>query len=234
MQNNNIKLHHYQKKLLHKLSKGKSHKFNDLLIDGLESEHMNYHLKQLINLKFAEKVNDRYQLTDIGKDYRNMMDDEVKIIEKQPKTSILIKGVRKREGTNEIEHLLSRRLIQPYLGKVGRLGGKVRFGETLEEAVRRELYEETGLKAETITLEEIYRKMRYREDGTYIQDVIFYIYHATNFTGKMIKKTEHQENLWATAKETEKLNMYDNLTLSNKLEPKEFRISEDVGLAEDY
>jgi ADP-ribose pyrophosphatase YjhB (NUDIX family) len=38
-----------------------------------------------------------------------------------------------------------------WLGKWGIPGGKVRYGESLEQAVRRELEEETGLKVEDIT-----------------------------------------------------------------------------------
>lgn len=233
MNNTNIKLHKYQKEILKTISTEPSFRFNDLLIEGLESEHMNYHLKKLIEFGFVQKKGSEYSLTDSGKDYRNLMDDDVKVIEKQPKTSVIIKAVRKNKH-GEVEYLLSKRLVQPYLGKVGRLGGKVRFGETLEEAVSRELYEETGLKANNITLEQIYRKMRRRDKGGFIQDVFFYIYHCTELEGEIIEQTEFQENFWATVKEATKMNTYDDLSLPDTFEPAEFDIQENLGIAEGF
>ena len=88
---NEIKLHYYQKAILKKLVFQPSCKFSELQIKGLESEHMNYHLKQLIDFGFVEKLSDKYSLTDAGKDYCNLMDDDISSIEKLPKTSILIR-----------------------------------------------------------------------------------------------------------------------------------------------
>jgi ADP-ribose pyrophosphatase YjhB (NUDIX family) len=236
MNNINIKLHYYQKELIKKLSLNLQMRFNDLLIEGLESEHMNYHLKQLLEIGFVTKQRSKYVLTDDGKDYSNLLDDQTDLIEKQPKTSVLIRGVRKNKN-GQVEHLLNRRLCQPYLGKVGRFGGKVRFGETLQQAVERELYEETGLYAKTFKLEEIYRKMRKREDGFWVQDVVFYIFFVKNFRGKFIRKTLYQENFWITKRELYKrsdLDPYDDLELDDRLAPKPLKLSENKGLAEGF
>ena len=61
--NVNIKLHFYQKELIKKLVTRPTLRFNELLIEELESEHMNYHLKQLINIGFVEKKKGKYNLT---------------------------------------------------------------------------------------------------------------------------------------------------------------------------
>ena len=43
---NNIRLHNFQNDLFRKLTLSKEDlRFKDLFIDGLESEHMNYHFK---------------------------------------------------------------------------------------------------------------------------------------------------------------------------------------------
>jgi ADP-ribose pyrophosphatase YjhB (NUDIX family) len=230
-------LHYIQDEILRKLSMTTQLKFNELLIDGLESEHMNYHLKKLIELKYVIKKKDRYELTDLGKDYTNLIDDNRQVLEKQPKTSVIIRGVEKDKKTGEILHLLNKRLKQPYFGKIGRIGGKVKFGETFTQAALRELYEETGLKPNTIILERIYHKLRHREDGEFVQDVIFYIFFATDFVGEMIKKLPYQENFWVSKKEVSErndLDFYDDLVLEDLMEAKPLKIEESVNIAEGY
>lgn len=237
MTNTDIKLHLYQKALVKKLTlcnQGK--RFNDLIIRGLESEHMNYHLKKLVEVGLVEKREELYLLTDAGKDYSNLLDDGLAITEKQPKTSIIIWGIRKN-SKGQVEQLLNRRLRQPYYGKVGRITGKVLFGETFEEAAKRELYEETGLVAKSFVLEEIYRKMRKRSEGIFVQDVIFYIFFVTNFCGNLIKKTPFQENFWVTEKElrnNKKYNTYDDFEFNFRNKPKPLKVSENVGIAEGF
>ncbi len=235
MHNTSIKLHLYQQKIVKALTLQPTLRFNDLLIEGLESEHMNYHLKKLIELGLVEKVQEGYALTDSGKDYSNLLDDNIEIIEKQPKASVLIRAVRYNEEKGEIEHLLNRRLRHPYFGKVGRLTGKIRFGETLEEAVKRELFEEAGLHCERVVLEEVYRKMRKREE--FVQDVFFYTCHVTGFSGTLIEKTLYQENFWITPREIAirtDLDMHESLELNDSLEPRVLRFVESVGVAEGF
>ncbi len=236
MNNINIKLHDYQKELIKKLTLRPGVRFNDLIIEGLESEHMNYHLKQLVSYGFVVKINSKYDLTDSGKDYSNLIDSETELLEKQPKISIVIRGVRKNKS-GEIEHLLTKRLRQPYFGKTGRITGKVRFGETLSQTAERELYEEAGLKAKILILEEIYRKMRKRKNGEWIQDVIFHIFLAKEFSGKLVEKTPFQENFWITKSEFYKrkdLDPFDDLDLIDRLNPKPLSIRESPGIAQGF
>ena len=234
MNNQNIKLHDFQKQILSELVAKPAVRFNDLLIIGLESEHMNYHLQKLVSLSFVVKQEGKYALTDMGKDYSNLMDDEVKFVEKQPKTSVLLHAVREGKG-GEVEHLLSRRLKHPYFGKVGRLTGKVRFGEQLADAARRELYEETGLEAEVVVLEEIYHKLR-RKGADPVQDVIFYRFFMTGFAGEFIEQTPSQENIWVpTSGENDpKYDLFDDLGLSDRLEPTPLRFVEQEAEEQGY
>jgi ADP-ribose pyrophosphatase YjhB (NUDIX family) len=236
MNNVNIKLHYYQIELVKRLAETPALRFNDLLIEGLESEHMNYHLKQLIDQGLVEKINSNYALTDSGKDYCNLMDSETEIIEKQPKTSIIIWGVRKNKK-GEIEHLLNKRLRQPYYGKIGRITGKVKFGETLKEAAARELYEEAGLKAKSLILENIYHKLRKRENGDWVQDVIFYIFFCKGFSGKFIPSTPIQENFWITKSnflKRQDLDLFDDFEIDDRYSPRKLWIRENVDLAQGF
>lgn len=232
----NIKLHKLQRILLSKLSLSKGARFNDLLIENLPSEHMNYHLKRLLEYKLVIKDDDKYKLTDSGKDYVNLLDDETKLIEKQPKTSILINAVR-LNSDKQIEYLVYRRLKQPYLGKILSISGKVRFGEGMEDAAKRELYEETGLTSNTCMLENIYRKVRYRENGDFVQDVLFYTFFMTDFRGKLIERTPYQENMWITEEESKDnpdFDFVDDFSFSRRMEPRPLEYNESIEIAEDF
>lgn len=235
MKNINIKLHEYQKQILKKLCNVQSLRFNDLIIQGLESEHMNYHLKKLIDYYFVEKKDNEYMLTDKGKDYTNLMDDDVEFLEKQPKTSVLLHIIRINEK-GIVEHLLSKRLRHPYIGKVGRLTGKVQFGETLEQAAKRELYEETGLQAKTIILEQIYHKLRYKEGGGYVQDSIFYKFFIKDVYGEFISRTEHQENIWVSYenKDNSKYDFFDGMGIDDRTDVLPLSFYEEDGIADGY
>lgn len=230
------KLHYFQVQILEKLSKKPFLKFNELLIENLESEHTNYHLQKLLGLKLVEKTTKGYTLTDKGKDYTNLMDDATKFIEKQPKTGVLL-NITRVNDQGETEFLLSRRKKQPYFDKVGRLTGKVKFGETIIEAAEREFTEETGLVAINPELYEIYHKIRTREDGETVQDVIFYRVQISQFTGTLIEKTPYQENIWCTEKqalESSEIDLFEDLKFEMPNDDGILLFSESRGLAEGY
>lgn len=176
-------------------------------------------------------------MSDQGKDYVNALDDGLTEVEKQQKISVRIWGVRQNPQTGAVEHLLSRRLRQPYLGKVGRIGGKVRFGETLQQAAERELFEETGLIANSYVLERVYHKLRYREDDVFVQDTLFFIFFVTDFVGELIAQTDSEENFWFPVKdyETAKLDVFDDFEINDRLEPlTPLRFSESSELVTGY
>lgn len=231
-------IHYYQKALLRALTTcPHGEKFNRLIVEGLESEHMNYHLKQVIDMGYVAKNGSLYVLTDKGKDYTNTMDDQIAVVEKQPKTSIIIWGVRKNTKSNVFEHLVNKRLRHPYYGKVGHITGKVRFGETLVQAAQRELYEETGLTAKKYDLVKIYHKLRHRSSGENVQDVIFYIFKVSGFSGSMIVKTPHQENFWITTKDVikKRYDVYDDFMVEDSIAPSPYIIFyEHSGVADGY
>ncbi len=236
MNNINSKLHYYQVELIKRLSQDVGVRFNDLIIKGLESEHMNYHLKKLIDIGFVLKKEGKYLLSDTGKDYFNLLDENSSLLEKQPKTSVIIHAKRKNIN-GEVEQLLTKRLRQPYYGKVGHPTGKVKFGEKLTDAVSRELFEETGLKSKSITLERVYRKMR-EKNGVWVQDVIFFIFLVTGLSGTLIEKTEFQENFWATAKDIRRrrkdIDLFDDFKMDDQLRAKTLTFNEETGTAEGF
>lgn len=224
-----IKLHEIQNKIFTKIITTQGLRFNQLLIDDLDSELINYHIKRLVTLNLIQKEGNLYKVTEKGKEVSNLIDDTTLKIEHQPKTSILIYGVKKLEN-GEIAHLLTQRLKHPYYGLIGRLTGKVRFGEGIKEAAKRELLEETGLTANFLELEEIYHKQRFKQGNICVQDVIFYIFFAKDFTGEFIEKTSFQRNLWLTQEMLQKSDYktFHMKRLKDRYEPKELKFTKDI------
>lgn len=169
---------------------------------GLDSDYFKFHIGRLLELGYVSKTAEgKYRLTQKGKEHANKLDTDTNTIERQPKISVLIVGWRKREGSDDMEYLVQQRLKNPYYGFWGRIGGKVRWGETVEEAALRELKEETGLgaKVEYVCL---YHKMDYRKDNDeMLEDKFFITVKASEFTGKFMENFEGGRNAWLTQEE---------------------------------
>lgn len=228
------KLHKYQSEIIKKLNLTPKLSFNKLVIEGLESEHMNYHLKKLISENFIEKIGSEYSLTNRGKDFVNLLDDNLLEEEKLPKVSVLINCRRKRES-GEYEYLYYKRLRQPFYGKVGMLGGKVHFSETPIEAAKRELYEETGLIATKCKVKGIYHKMRIAPEKEVILNVIFFEIEVLAFKGVFISKTGFQENFWLTKNELSKRkDLFDDVISKETVKTQRLKYVLSQGNAEGY
>lgn len=165
----------------------------------LTSDHFNFHIKKLIDAGLVEKNDAKYSLTAHGKEYANRMDTDENEIEKQPKVSVALIVERQHGDTREF--IVQQRLKQPYYGFYGRLGGKVRWGESFEEAAARELTEETGLTG-TFTFSHIFHKRDYRKsDGKLLEDKIFVVMHCSDAKGEMMEQFEGGKNFWMTQEE---------------------------------
>ncbi|MBN1618467.1 NUDIX domain-containing protein [Candidatus Dojkabacteria bacterium] len=141
------KLNEIQMKILKRLLFQPNCKFTGLLLRNMTSDHLSYHLKQLISLGYVSKDKmGLYSLTPHGKEFANTFDTEdidKIIVEKQPKVAVLIVAqVVLSDVTNLV---IQKRLKEPYFGFQGFITGKVKFGESFYDAAARELMEETNL-----------------------------------------------------------------------------------------
>ena len=89
-------------------------------------------------------------------------------------------------------YLVLERGQEPYLGHWELPGGFVEAGESPAEAVRREIFEETGLRVETSSIIGAYTS-RYGDDGKWTVDVAF---HCRVSTGDLSLSAENSDAAW--------------------------------------
>lgn len=171
---------------------------------GLTSDHFNFHIKRLLELGYVEKVQrGQYRLAPKGKEYANRLDTDQNTIERQPKVAVLLGLERTYRG--QIQYLFQERLKNPWYGFWGIPSGKVRWGETLEEAAAREAWEETRLTAQ-ISLAGIYHERVVLDNsGEFQEDKLFFVMHCRQPKGKLLQKFEGGRNAWLNVEQARAL-----------------------------
>ena len=195
-----VMIHEAQTKILRELLFLPATNFTDLQkVSGLESDHVKFHIKRLVELGYVEKNGARYLLSIKGKEYANKLDTDAGVIERQPKAAVLLVVERERHGTKE--YLLQERRKHPYFGYWGAPTGKVRWGESILEAASRELKEETGLTA-VFTYRGInHEQVRHKATGEIVEDKIFHLMFTDAVTGDMKREFDGGMNAWRTMEE---------------------------------
>jgi len=116
--------------------------FSDLWDKKVESNKFTYYLKKLESEGFVEKKQTKYYLTVKGKSAATTISGETGKEEKRPAVTLLLVAKRKND------YVLYKRFKEPYYGFCGFPGAKMKRGEEIIEAAKRELLEETGLSGE--------------------------------------------------------------------------------------
>jgi len=99
-----------------------------------------------------------------------------------PRAALTVDGVVFGFGAGELKVLLIQRALEPFKGKWALPGGFVHVEETLDDAARRELVEETGL--EDIYLEQLYTFGSVKRDPR--ERVVSVAYYA------LVKLSDHK------------------------------------------
>jgi 8-oxo-dGTP diphosphatase len=191
------KIHPAQTQILRELLFVPSARFADLQkLTALGSDHVKFHIARLVEVGYVVKSSQGdYSLTTAGKEYANKLDTDRNLIERQPKSAVIL--VLEHDG----KLLVQERLKHPYYGFWGFPGGKIRWGETIMEAAARELKEETGLSAD-LTFRGVYHELtKSKETGEVLEDKIFQIVFGKNPTGKLAEKFDGGRNAWLTLDE---------------------------------
>jgi 8-oxo-dGTP pyrophosphatase MutT (NUDIX family) len=194
-----INLHKIQMLILRELLFHPNSRFTDLNIQGITSDHFSYHIKSLIEEGYVEKKNQTYSLTTLGKEFANQMDTEEVVIEKQPKIAVMVVPIKYEDDKKLL--LIQERTKEPYYGYRGFITGKIRYGEKVLEAGKRELKEESGLTCEEMHLKRIvHNHVVLEESGNLVEDKMFYIITAINPEG-LLKDTKNGKHFWVTEEE---------------------------------
>ena len=168
---------------------------------NLDSDHFKFHIKRLVELELITKNdNGEYLLTNKGKEYGNKIDTDLGVIERQPKSAVIIviKNIKD-------ELLIQERLKHPYFGFWGYPGGKIKWGETIIEAGARELLEETNLKAELSYMGLYHEHVKSAETGELLEDKIFQIVGGRYLKGNLIEEFEGGRNKWMSIDDLNKI-----------------------------
>jgi ADP-ribose pyrophosphatase YjhB (NUDIX family) len=107
------------------------------------------------------------------------------------------------DGSQQV--LLIRRGQEPLKGEWSLPGGAVELGETLEEAIRREVLEETGLAVEVLDTVQAFDRISRDDAGRvrYHYVLIDFLCRVTG--GSLVCATDAVEARWATSDELEGL-----------------------------
>ena len=194
-------LHEIQLQILRKLLFAEKLHFSELKPNQkIENNQFDWHLKQLIKNELVEKQDNGYSLSIKGKKYCNKFDTDSDKIEMQAKLSAWLVCMRNTNGYNEF--LLYTRKKHPFFGCQGFPSGKIRQGEKVIEAAKRELEEETGLTGEADVIF-LWHFLVMDKDSGLKEDKYMFVCRFINPEGKLVENSIEGEYCWVTESNVE-------------------------------
>ena len=169
--------------------------FAKLNVDGVPSDQFSYHLRQLQKYGLvAKNETGEYRLTTIGKSRRVVMSRNMQSFVTQGFIALRIVICKQDAGEEHI--LVQERLTEPYRGSLSTPGNKVAYGEDVQVAAERIMYEQTGLRGKLSCRGLVHYKDEFQ--GAVVQDKFFFIFRATDIRGELREDLETDKNMWMT------------------------------------
>lgn len=188
-------LHDTQLAILKKLLFKKSLHYTELKPEKMmENNKFDWHIKQLLRAELIQKVNDEYSLSAEGKKYVGKFDTDTNRIEIQAKLSVWMVGVRDN-ANGGIDLLMYHRKKHPFYDCQGFPGGKIKLGETITEAAKREFKEECNLEG-TPEVIHLWHYVLYDKEKNIQEDKYMFLCRIKNPTGELTNKNEEGEYYW--------------------------------------
>ena len=104
--------------------------------------------------------------------------------------------------------LIVKRAHEPRKGEWSLPGGRVELGETLIEAVRREIREETGLEIDVGPVVELFDRV-HRHDGRVRYHFVIVDYLCTCVGGALCASDDAEDAAWVTSEELEQYGVHE-------------------------
>lgn len=192
-------LHELQRIILKKLLFAPHLRYSDMKPSkDTENNQFQFHVDTLTTMGYITKSDRYYELTQSGKEYANRIDTDTTEVKKQAKISAWV-CARKTIG-NQRQYLLYTRLKQPFYGAQGFMSGKVGYGETVLEAAKRELQEETGLIGEPYHIGTFHYRVFDQVSKELIEDKFMFLCNIDEPQGEI---RPHNEGLYEWISESD-------------------------------
>jgi ADP-ribose pyrophosphatase YjhB (NUDIX family)/predicted transcriptional regulator len=175
-----VELHKAQLQILRNLRYNPARRYSELQKPtGLDSDVFKFHVRKLVKHGYLEKTDQGlYSLTSVGKEFANNLSKVGRGIQKQPKLSVVL--VIRKDTLGEVEeYLFQQRKRSPFFDYWGCISGPVQWGESFEDAAKREAEKQAGLSI-IPKVSGFIRKSDYdAEDGTMFEDKLFAVVDCT-------------------------------------------------------
>ena len=190
-------MHKAQLSILRNLRYSEAARYSQLMHPtGLESDVFKFHVRTLVRLGYVQKFADgRYGLTAKGKEFANNLDEQKRIVQKQPKISVMV-VVPKVDKNGKTVFLMQKRARNPFFGFWTEIHGRAVWGDPFEETAAYQLARQTGLKAD-FSVHSFRRIRDFTADGQeLLEDKLFVIMLAENIQGELTNTYDGGENAW--------------------------------------